>query len=82
MTNDEIDARLGKLLSPGKAAREATLLRAERVGWLRTLLADYRDSHDWNDDIDPSATGEMLRAVQALYDELAAECAAKGCPVV
>lgn len=40
---------------------------AERVGWLGTLIGQYEREHDWDADIDPSATMEMIREVTALH---------------
>jgi len=45
-------------------------INAERVGWLRTLIAEYEREHDWDADIDPSATMEMIREVTALHKAL------------
>ncbi|MBX9679661.1 MAG: hypothetical protein K2X38_12935 [Gemmataceae bacterium] len=47
--------------------------RREQLGWLRTLVADYRRLRKLEDDPDPSATAEMLHRVRDLHDELEAE---------
>lgn len=45
--------------------------RREQLGWLRTLIADYRLRV--TNDIDPSATAEMLSTCTELLVELEAE---------
>jgi hypothetical protein len=47
-------------------------MRRERIMWLRTLVSAYREEHDWDGDIDPGATDDMLRACEALAGELEA----------
>lgn len=42
----------------------------ERLAWLTILISSYKAEHDWENDVDPSATDEMLREVTELANEL------------
>jgi hypothetical protein len=47
--------------------------RAHEIGALKTLVAAYRQEHDFAKDEDADATYELLRDVMAIYDELMAQ---------
>jgi len=51
-----------------------------QVGWLRTLITEHHNVMQDAEDDDPSATAEMLREVQSVYDALVAEVARNGSP--
>lgn len=45
-------------------------MTGEQVTWVRTLLAAYRNEHDFDADEDVGATYEMLGNVESVVDEL------------
>ncbi len=45
-------------------------LDPERIGWLKTLLAQYQQEHDFDNDPDPTATYEMIAQVKYLLLDL------------
>lgn len=42
----------------------------EQLGWLRFLIVQYEQEHDWNRDEDASATREMLSQCRSLANDL------------
>lgn len=57
-------------------------ITAWQVGWIKTLVTQYRQEHNWEADEDPTATAEMLREATHVADELSKvyrQCA--GCHV-
>lgn len=52
---------------------EDAKLRFWRLGWLRTLISEYRKHYVAADDEDPSATDEMLTECEQLLRTMVAE---------